>query len=80
MYSLLTMFAMYSTLISPCLVPPERAVLNKERATGSYRLSAYFFGKTLAETPLELLLPIMFGSIVYWMVQSIRTNANSPAI
>lgn len=50
-------------------VPPERAVLNKERATGTYRLSAYFLGKILAETPLELVLPIMFACITYWMVR-----------
>jgi len=48
--------------------PPERAVLNKERASGSYRLSAYFCGKMLAETPLELVLPLIFGCITYWMV------------
>ncbi len=49
-------------------VPPERAVLNKERATGTYRLSAYFMGKTIAETPLELVLPFIFAVITYWMV------------
>jgi ABC-type multidrug transport system permease subunit len=43
-------------------------VLNKERATGSYRLSAYFLGKSLAETPLWLVLPILFSCISYWMV------------
>jgi ABC-type multidrug transport system permease subunit len=51
-----------------CAVPPERAVLNKERATGTYRLSAYFMGKTIAETPLELVLPFIFAVITYWMV------------
>jgi len=48
--------------------PPERAVLNKERATGTYRLSAYMMGKILAESPLELLLPITFAVITYWIV------------
>ncbi|KAL6078372.1 ATP-binding cassette sub-family G member 2-like [Balamuthia mandrillaris] len=48
--------------------PPERAVLNKERATGNYRLSSYFIGKMIAETPLQLLLPFMFACITYWMV------------
>jgi hypothetical protein len=49
-------------------VPPERAVLTKERSTGTYRLSAYFVGKVLAETPLELVMPILFSIITYWMV------------
>jgi ABC-type multidrug transport system permease subunit len=45
-------------------------VLNKERSTGSYRLSAYFMGKVIAETPLEIILPIAFACITYWMVQT----------
>ena len=49
------------------LVPPEAAVLNKERAAGSYRLSAYFIGKTVSEVPLQMILPILFSCIVYWM-------------
>jgi ABC-type multidrug transport system permease subunit len=43
-------------------------VLTKERSTGTYRLSAYFVGKVLAETPLELVMPILFSVITYWMV------------
>jgi ATP-binding cassette subfamily G (WHITE) protein 2 len=48
--------------------PPERAVLNRERATGTFRLSAYFVGKTIAEAPLEMVLPLLFGVITYWIV------------
>lgn len=43
-------------------------MLTKERATGTYRLSAYFIGKIIAETPLELVLPFIFACISYWMV------------
>ncbi len=43
-------------------------MLNKERAAGTYRLSAYFLGKTFAEAPVELILPFIFGTITYWMV------------
>ena len=43
-------------------------MLTKERSTGTYRLSAYFVGKVLAETPLELVMPIVFSVITYWMV------------
>jgi hypothetical protein len=49
-------------------------VLNKERATGSYRLSAYFMGKVFAETPLELVLPIVFACITYWMVRTLHPS------
>ena len=47
--------------------PFERAVIEKERASGSYRLSAYFIGKSLAEAPLKLVLPTLFLIIAYWM-------------
>jgi hypothetical protein len=43
-------------------------VLNKERDTGTYRLSSYFLAKVLAETPLDLVLPLFFGCITYWVV------------
>ena len=62
-------FSIYSsslTLIHQS-VPPERAVLNKERSSGSYRLSAYFFGKTLSEFPIQCILPTLYVIITYWM-------------
>jgi hypothetical protein len=53
--------------------PFERAVINKERASGSFRLSAYFIAKSLAEAPLKLVLPTLFLIIAYWMA---RINNN----
>jgi hypothetical protein len=47
--------------------PFERAVIEKERASGSYRLSSYFIAKSLAEGPLKLVLPTLFLLIAYWM-------------
>ncbi|CAN0139687.1 unnamed protein product [Ectocarpus fasciculatus] len=46
---------------------PERAVLSKERAAGSYHLSAYFITKNISETPLVLALPAVFLAISYPM-------------
>ena len=42
-------------------------IINKERDEGMYRLSTYFFSKTVAESPLKLLLPSVYLVIVYWM-------------
>merc|ERR1712176_1245713 len=47
--------------------PLERTIIFKERASGSYQLSAYFISKTLSEMPVRLILPSMFWSIAYWM-------------
>lgn len=47
--------------------PMERAIIFKERASGSYQLSAYFLSKTLSEMPTRLILPSMFWTIAFWM-------------
>jgi len=47
--------------------PTERRVLSKERAGGSYRLSAYFLAKTFSEMPLRLCMPLIYLTISYWM-------------
>ncbi|KAJ9554983.1 hypothetical protein OSB04_009597 [Centaurea solstitialis] len=56
--------------------PLERAMLNKERATNMHRLSAYFMARTTSDLPLDLLLPLLFISIVYFMV-GLRASAKS---
>jgi len=52
--------------------PSERAIIFKERASGSYHLSAYFMAKTLSEMPTRLVLPLLFVTVTFWM-----TAANS---
>ncbi|XP_024186426.1 ABC transporter G family member 22 isoform X2 [Rosa chinensis] len=47
--------------------PQERAMLTKERAADMYRLSAYFVARTTSDLPLDLLLPVLFLAIVYFM-------------
>lgn len=56
--------------------PFERSVIDKERASGSYRLSAYFIAKSLAEAPLKLVLPTIFLIIAYWMARINNNFAN----
>jgi hypothetical protein len=48
--------------------PQDRVVILKERATASYRLSAYFMAMTVADLPVTLLMPLIYMSISYWMV------------
>ncbi|KAF2289585.1 hypothetical protein GH714_037309 [Hevea brasiliensis] len=47
--------------------PQERAMLNKERAAEMYRLSAYFLARTTSDLPLDLILPVLFLVVVYFM-------------
>lgn len=56
--------------------PAERAVIFKERASGSYRLSAYFVAKTTSEAPTRLALPILYMIVSFWMANVSDTVAN----
>ncbi|KAL3503253.1 hypothetical protein ACH5RR_037702 [Cinchona calisaya] len=47
--------------------PQERLMLEKERASGMYRLSSYFMARTMGDLPMELVLPAVFVTITYWM-------------
>lgn len=46
---------------------PERASIRRELVSGDYRLSAYFVAKTLAGTPVKLVLPLVYVAISYFM-------------
>jgi ABC-type multidrug transport system ATPase subunit/ABC-type multidrug transport system permease subunit len=46
---------------------PERIIILKERASGSYRLSAYFLSKTISELPIRLSLPLLYLMISFPM-------------
>jgi len=56
--------------------PQERAMLNKERASDMYRLSAYFVARTTSDLPLDLVLPVLFLLVVYFMA-GLRLTAGS---
>ena len=49
-------------------------VVFKERASGWYRLSAYYLAKMTSELPLILIQPFLFLCVVYWV-----TGLNSVA-
>jgi len=48
--------------------PSEKVVILKERAAGSYRLSAYFMAKTSSDAPVRLALPCIFMVVSFWMI------------
>uniref|UniRef100_A0A2P2KVJ5 ABC transporter domain-containing protein n=2 Tax=Rhizophora mucronata TaxID=61149 RepID=A0A2P2KVJ5_RHIMU len=56
--------------------PQERAMLSKERAADMYRLSAYFLARTTSDLPLDLVLPVLFLFVVYFMA-GLRLSAAS---
>ncbi|CAM9240142.1 unnamed protein product [Ectocarpus fasciculatus] len=49
---------------------PERSILSKERAAGSYYISAYFMAKSLSEVPLTTAFPAIYLCICYPMANS----------
>ncbi|XP_042501307.1 ABC transporter G family member 21 isoform X2 [Macadamia integrifolia] len=57
-------FPMFNAIFA---FPQERAMLIKERSSGMYRLSSYYFARTAGDLPMELVLPTIFVAITYWM-------------
>ena len=47
--------------------------LLKERASGMYKLSAFYFARTSSDMPLDLVIPTIFILIVYFM-SGLRTD------
>ena len=48
--------------------PSERAIVLRERAAGTYKVSAYFLSKITAEASIQIIYPILFSCVVYWLV------------
>jgi len=49
--------------------PSEKIIVNRERSGRAYNTLSYFFAKVIVELPLNLLPTIIFGLIVYYLVE-----------
>ncbi|XXG71722.1 hypothetical protein AAC387_Pa07g0984 [Persea americana] len=76
LYFALTYWAFFALSTALFMFPQERAMLIKERSSGMYRLSSYFFARLAGTVPMELLLPTIFINITYWM-GGLRRTADS---
>ena len=54
----------------------ERELFLRERLAGAYRTSAYFWSRSLAETPLHVAFALLFGLIGYGMLGLQATPAH----
>lgn len=50
------------------IFPDERPVFLREVGNNMYSVSAYFFGKVIAELPASTITPVVYGSIVYFSI------------
>jgi len=48
------------------IFPEERPVFLREAHNKLYTVSAYFYGKLLAEIPLAIVVPLLNSSIIYF--------------
>ena len=46
----------------------EKSIVMRERQAKSYHLSSYYITKLLTTFPVQVVLPGIFGCIVYWIV------------
>lgn len=56
--------AMFNSLF---VFPSEFKMMVKERSSGMYRLSAFYFARTFSELPLDCTIPSLLIIIMYWM-------------
>lgn len=48
--------------------PLERAVVLRERASGTYRVTSYLVARMAADIPRDCMFALLFSCITYWMV------------
>lgn len=48
--------------------PHERPIFLREVKSNMYSVGAYFTGRLLAEVPGGIIVPVVYGSIIYFLV------------
>uniref|UniRef100_A0A7S3CN10 Uncharacterized protein n=1 Tax=Strombidium rassoulzadegani TaxID=1082188 RepID=A0A7S3CN10_9SPIT len=65
----ITMTMAFNAIQNVILIfPDERPVFLREANNNMYSVSAYFWAKIISEFPSSLLTPVIFGSIVYFII------------
>ncbi|KAK9808606.1 hypothetical protein WJX72_000468 [[Myrmecia] bisecta] len=62
------MFLAFRSMLSAIfLFPSSLKMLLKERASGMYRLSAFYFARSFSDLPIDCTIPTIFICIIYFM-------------
>jgi len=65
----ITMTMAFNAIQNVILIfPDERPVFLREANNNMYSVSAYFWAKIISEFPSSFLTPVIFGSLVYFII------------